>query len=114
MENGDAEPEQRQHQHAGKDLLCNRTDAEGHFRNGKRHKGTNDANDTKPNQKGWQLLGCPIFIVPVSTDLSAQIFRSPPRQQVPELQVTTYLFRSIKCNNQMENGLAAHVVSHVA
>jgi len=56
MENGDAEPEQRQHQHAGKNLLGYCTDAEGHLRNGKRHKGTNDANDTKPNQKGWQLL----------------------------------------------------------
>jgi len=94
MENGDTEPEQRQHQHAGKDLLSHCTDAEGHFRNGKRHKGTNDANDTKPNQKRWQLLSCLIFFI--RQDLTAHIFTRPPRQQVPELVVRPYLFGSIK------------------
>jgi len=96
MENGDAEPEQRQHQHAGKDLLGHCTDAEGHLRNGKRHKGTNDANDTKPNQKGWQLSSRPFLIIPVHADLTTHIFACPPRQQVPELVVRPYLFRSIK------------------
>ena len=81
MENGDTEPEQRQHQHAGKDLLGHCTDAEGHFGNGKRHKGTNDANDTKPNQKRWQLLSC-LFI---AHDLTTHFLGSPPRQQVSKL-----------------------------
>ena len=63
-------------------------------------------------EKGRQLLCCLIFFL--GDDFTAHIFACPPRQQVPELQLTTYFLRSIKCDNQMENRWLAYVVSHVA
>ena len=68
---------------------------------------------TKIKRKAGNLCSCPIFIVPIYADPSADFFCCPPGQQVLELQVTTNLFRSIKCNDQMENGVTAQVIRHV-
>ena len=68
---------------------------------------------TKRKRKAGNLCRKSFFCVPVHADLSAHIFRSPPRQQVLELQVRPNLFGTVKGDDEMENGLAIHVLGHV-
>lgn len=112
MENGDSEPADPDQQDASRQLPDRFTNAQRQRCNEDASNGNYKQRTDSSSDKERQLLCCLIFFL--CDNLTTHIFTRPPRQQVPELQVTAYLFRSIKCNDQMENGRLAHVVSHVA
>ena len=112
MENGDSEPADPDQQDASRQLPDRFTNAQRQRCNEDASNGNYKQRTDSSSDEERQLLCSLIFFL--HNDFSTHIFACPPRQQVPELQVTAYLFRSIKCNDQMENGRLAHVIRHVA
>ena len=113
MENGDSEPADPDQQDASGELPDGFTNAQRQRCNEDASNGNyKQRTDSSRDEERQLLFG--LMIVFLCNDFTAHIFACPPRQQVPELQVTAYLFRSIKRNDQMENGRLSHIVSHVA
>ena len=113
MENGDSEPADPDQQDASGELPDGFTNAQRQRCNEDASNGNyKQRTDSSRDEERQLLFG--LMIVFLCNDLTTHIFACPPRQQVPELQVTAYLFRSIKRNDQMENGRLSHIVSHVA
>ena len=112
MENGDSEPADPDQQDASRQLPDRFTNAQRQRCNEDASNGNYKQRTDSSSDEERQLLCRLIFFL--CNDLTTHIFTCPPRQQVPELQFTTNLFRSIKCHDEMENGRLAHIVSHVA
>ena len=73
------------------------SDPVGQPRNGDPHESHAQHGTDEGEDEDWHL-GCrPLFIVPVHADLLARNLRSPPGQQVLQLQVTAYM--SVKCGD---------------
>jgi len=107
MENGERQGKNQYQQRGGNYFPAQWPQSQWQHANGEHDECRDNAENAKPNQER-RHLGCrPFFIVPVHADLLARNLRSPPGQQVPELQVATNM--PIKCANQMENGVQAHV-----
>ena len=112
MENGDSEPADPDQQDASRQLPDRFTNAQRQRCNEDASNGNYKQRTDSSSDEERQLLCSLIFFL--HNDFSTHIFACPPRQQVPELQVTAHLFRSVKCHDEMENGGFAHVIRHVA
>jgi len=97
MENGDYEPEQQEKRPARQYFTKKRSNTKRHLGDGKGYKNPSQNQNAKVYQKWRQLFIVSFIIVPIHADASAHIFACPPRQQVPELKLGPYVFRSIKC-----------------
>ena len=112
MENGDSEPANPNQQDASGQLPDRFTNAQRQRCNEDASNGNYKQRTDSGSDEERQLLCCLIFFL--CDNLTTHVLTCPPRQQVPELQFTAHLFRSIKCDDQMENGWLAHVIRHVA
>ena len=113
MENGDRQGEDHHQHQASNDLPAQRPQPQWQHTNGKHDERSDNADNTKPNQKRRHLSGRSFFCVPVHADPSAHFLCCPPGQQVLELQWRPHITNPVKCSDEMENGFTVHVLGHV-